>query len=63
MANNKTRFERISRIKAIYESLLPIKDTYDRRTFVLKLCVKYDIAQRKASEYLKVAEYMLKHGN
>ena len=54
------RKRRIGELLNILKGCGPIKD---RRELIFQICVKYDCQQRKASEYLKIAEYMLKHGN
>lgn len=60
MVNEKLRAQRKYRIEEILKIIRKRKIT-DRKDFVMQICVKYDVQQRKASEYLKVAEYMLKH--
>jgi len=60
MVNEKLRMQRKFRINDILKIIKRHKIT-DRKEFIMQICVKYDVQQRKASEYLKVAEYMLKH--
>jgi len=54
--------ERKLRIQQILDILKKDKKI-DRKDLIFQICIKYDCQQRKASEYLKIAEYMLKHGN
>ncbi len=59
-------FERRRRLSEILQTLKDAKKDkkeINRTEFIFQICIKYDCQQRKASEYLKIAEYMLKHGN
>ena len=64
MVNNQLKFQRQGRIQEILKILKIARDkkrTIDQKEFIMQICVKYDVQQRKASEYLKVAQYMLDH--
>ena len=64
MVNNQLKFQRQGRISEILKILEKIKSKgrdLDVKEFIMQICVKYDAQQRKASEYLKVAQYMLDH--
>ena len=64
MVNNQLKFQRQGRISEILKILEKIKSKgrdLDVKEFIMQICVKYDVQQRKASEYLKVAQYMLDH--
>ena len=64
MVNDQLKFQRQGRIKEILKILEKIKlkgRELDKKEFIMQICVKYDVQQRKASEYLKVAQYMLDH--
>ncbi len=65
MVNEKLRIQRKTRIAEITKILNKLyssgKIITNRKDFIMDICVKFDVQQRKASEYLKVAEYMLKH--
>ena len=57
MVNPQLRQLRKFRIDEIFKICKKRKIT-DRKEFILQICVKYDVQQRKAAEYLRVAEYM-----
>ena len=63
MVNRKLAAEREFRIGEVLKLLKQLKKKgkiiSDRRNFIMQICVNYNVQQRKASEYLKVAEFML----
>ena len=62
MVNNQLRDQRKDRIAEILGILKQIKrekKELNKAEFIMQICVKYEVQQRKASEYLKVAQYML----
>ena len=61
MVNNLPRIEREKRLKEIIKHLKKIKK-YDHTKMVMKITVLYSVQQRKAAEYLRVAEFMIKNG-
>ena len=63
MVNNKLRLERQNRIKEIVKTLRKsaLNNRFiNKKDLVMSICVEYDVQQRKAAEYLRVAEYMIK---
>lgn len=58
MVNPQLRQERDFRISLIKKTLKKLKKDFDRKEFIMQICVNYGVQQRKASEYLKVAEFM-----
>lgn len=62
MVNNVLRDQRKNRIAEVLKILKEInknKKELNKAEFIMQICVKYEVQQRKASEYLKVAQYML----
>lgn len=59
MVNNELRDQRKLRIDNILNILKKHKIT-NRTEFVMQICVKYGVQQRKAAEYLRIAEFMNK---
>lgn len=58
------QFERQKRITEILETLKKLKGKdYDKKNFILEICARYGCQQRRASEYLKIAEHILYNGN
>ncbi len=64
MVNEKLREQRKFRISQILKIIKKLKKKgkviSNRQEFIMQICVKYDVQQRKAAEYLRVAEFMLK---
>ena len=62
MVNKKLQDQRKNRIEEIKKSLEKIyskgKIISNRQEFIMQICVKYDVQQRKAAEYLRIAEFM-----
>ncbi len=59
MTNFKLRDQRQLRINEILKIIKSRKITC-RHNFVMQICVKYGVQQRKAAEYLRIAEFMNK---
>jgi len=59
----KQKWERKGRIEEIKFTLKQIYDAgkivSDMHDFVMQICVQYNITERTAKEYIKVAEWML----
>ncbi len=64
MVNKKLQEQRKFRIDEIKKLLKKLykdgKVVKNRHNFIMQICVKYGVQQRKASEYLRIAEFMLK---
>ena len=64
MVNNELRLQRQQRISEIVKMLKQVKKSkreLDRKEFIMQICIEFDVQQRKAAEYLRIAEYMIKH--
>jgi len=59
MVNNKLRDQRQDRINNILK-VLKKRKIINRPEFVMQICIKYGVQQRKAAEYLRIAEFMNK---
>ncbi len=60
MVNEQLSATRKFRIGEILKAIKKHK-IVDKKDLIMQICIKYDCQQRKASEYLKIAEYMLKN--
>lgn len=54
---------RINEILKILEKIKQKKKELNKKEFIMQICVKYGVQQRKASEYIKVAQYMKDNEN
>ena len=59
MVNPQLKFERNVRINLIKKMIKKAGKNLVRRNLVMEICILYGVQQRKASEYIKVAQYML----
>ena len=57
------RKHRISEIVITLKELLHLGKDYDKGMFVNEICLRYGVTDRKAKEYIKLAEFRLDRDN
>lgn len=62
---NQKQMERQRRINSIVSLLeqVPKDSELDERTFIMELCIEYNVSSRKAKEYLSIAQHYYNHAN
>ena len=60
MKETYREMERGRRISEIVQTLIKLDEagtTYDEKLFVIQICSRYGVTERKAKEYIKLAEW------
>ena len=61
MVNNQLKKQREERIAWIIKFLEKTKSNPDKKeNLVMKICVRFEVSQRKAAEYLRIATFQSK---
>ncbi len=59
---NKREKERIKRIEQVLNNIRRVKGKFDRKDFLMDVMISQQVTERKAKEYLMLAEYQFKNG-
>ena len=62
MVNNLLRDQRTVRINLVKKMIKKSGKHFDKKFLVMEICVLWGVQQRKASEYIRIAEHMVKNG-
>ena len=62
MVNNLLRDERTIRINLVKKMIKKSGKNLNKKFLVMEICVLWGVQQRKASEYIRIAEHMIKNG-
>ncbi len=60
MANNQLKKEREERLAAVKKMVRAAGKNFDKMHLVMEVCTIFDVSQRKASEYIRIAQHLLK---
>ncbi len=60
MVNNLLKNQRIVRINLVKKMIQRAGKNLNKKHLVMEICVLWGVQQRKASEYIRIAEHMLK---
>ena len=60
MVNNKLKEQREARIAKVMKMVKTAGKNFDKKNMVMEICIIWGVQQRKAAEYLRIAQHMLK---
>lgn len=60
MPNNVLKKQREERLAAVKKMVKAAGKNFDKMHLVMEVCTTFDVSQRKASEYVRIAQHQLK---
>ena len=59
MVNNQLKEERGKRIETVKKMVKAAGKNFDKQHITMEVCTTFEVSQRKAAEYVRIAQYML----